>query len=193
MLILGIDPGTATIGYGFVNIAPDGSAEARAYGTIRTDRHLSMPERLKVLHEDITTLLRQYPPDVMAVEELFFFRNVNTAIPVAQARGVLLLAAAQAGVPVVGYTPMQIKLTIAGHGRAQKLEVQEAIRDLLDLESIPRPDDAADALSVALTHWHFLEGQGGSAAPTVEIGPWAAVLPGGADPALSQSEHEGWS
>lgn len=160
MLILGIDPGTATIGFGYVEVEAGEAARALSYGIIQTDKAMAMPDRLATLYNDLTELLSDMVPDVMAVEEIFFFRNLNTAIPVAQARGVILLAAAQAGVPVVGYTPMQIKQTVTGHGRAVKIEVQEAIRDLLGLESIPRPDDAADALSLALTHWQFLEGRG---------------------------------
>lgn len=160
MLILGIDPGTATVGFGYIEVEDGQPARALSYGVIQTDKAMAMPDRLAVVHTDMTELLGELAPDVMVVEELFFFRNVNTAIPVAQARGVILLAAAQAGVPVVGYTPMQVKKTVAGSGKAEKIEVQEAIRDLLELESIPRPDDAADALSLALTHWQHLEGTG---------------------------------
>ena len=148
MLILGIDPGTATIGFGFVEVDVDTPPRALSYGVIQTDKAHAMPDRLATLYADLNELLGEIRPDVMAVEELFFFRNVNTAIPVAQARGVILLAAAQAGVPVVGYTPMQVKLTITGHGHSQKIEVQEHIQQLLELVSIPRPDDAADALSL---------------------------------------------
>lgn len=160
MLILGIDPGTATVGFGFVEVAEGQPARAVTYGVIQTDKAMAMPDRLGVIYDDMSELLGELVPDVMVVEELFFFRNTNTAIPVAQARGVILLTASQAGVPVASYTPMQIKQTVTGYGRADKKEVQEAIRDLLGLESIPRPDDAADALSLALTHWQFLEGQG---------------------------------
>jgi crossover junction endodeoxyribonuclease RuvC len=160
MLILGIDPGTATVGFGYVEVDDGAPARALSYGVIQTDKAMAMPDRLAVVYADMTELLNELAPDVMVVEELFFFRNVNTAIPVAQARGVILLTAALAGVPVVGYTPMQVKKTVAGSGKAEKIEVQEAIRDLLGLESIPRPDDAADALSLALTHWQYLEGTG---------------------------------
>jgi crossover junction endodeoxyribonuclease RuvC len=160
MLILGIDPGTAIIGYGLIEVDDVTPAVALAYGTIQTPKTLSMAERLAVLYDDLRELVASRPPDVMAVEELFFFRNFNTAMPVAQARGVILLTAAQSGIPVVGYTPMQVKLAITGHGHAPKIDVQEHIRDWLSLESIPRPDDAADALSIALTHWQFLVGRG---------------------------------
>lgn len=165
MLILGIDPGTATIGFGYVEVDADATARALSYGIIQTDKAHAMPDRLATLHADLTELLSELKPDVMSVEELFFFRNVNTAIPVAQARGVILLAAAQAGVPVVGYTPMQVKLTITGHGHSPKVEVQEHIQSLLNLETMPRPDDAADALSLALTHWQYMAGQGDVSAP----------------------------
>lgn len=170
MVILGIDPGTATIGYGLIEVDLHQPAVALAYGIIQTDKRAAMPERLNVIFADIQELLSEYRPDVMVVEELFFLKNISTAIPVAQARGVLLLAAGQAGVPVVGYSPARIKQTIAGHGRADKRDMQEAIRDLLDLESVPRPDDAADALSVAMTHWQILEGTGETATPFVPGG-----------------------
>ncbi|MDB5098824.1 MAG: crossover junction endodeoxyribonuclease RuvC [Cyanobacteria bacterium RYN_339] len=160
MYILGIDPGTATIGFGCIEVIGQQAATAVSYGIIQTDKRMDMPNRLLVLHTDMTELLTDLKPDVMAVEELFFLKNVNTALPVAQARGVILLAAAQAGVPVVGYTPAQVKLTVTGSGRAEKIEVQEGVRDLLDLATIPRPDDAADALGIALTHWQVLAGRG---------------------------------
>lgn len=160
MLILGIDPGTATVGFGFVEVADGQPARALSYGVIQTDKAMAMPDRLGVIFADMTELLNDLTPDVMVVEELFFFRNTNTAIPVAQARGVIMLTASLSGVPVVSYTPMQVKKTVAGTGRAEKIEVQEAVRDLLELEAIPRPDDAADALAIALTHWQHLEGIG---------------------------------
>ena len=160
MLILGIDPGTATIGFGFVDVEDGVPPVAGQYGVIQTDKRQTMPERLAVMYADIGELLAAYKPDVMAIEEIFFLKNVNTAMPVAQARGVLMLAAQHAGVPVVGYTPAQVKVTVTGSGKAQKPEVQEAVRDQLNLASIPRPDDAADGLALALTHWYQLEGRG---------------------------------
>lgn len=170
MLILGIDPGTATVGFGYVEVVPGRLPRALQYGTIQTDRHLTPPERLAITYADMTELLTTQRPDIVAIEELFFLKNVNTAMPVAQARGVILLAAAHAGVPVVGYTPAQVKVTVTGSGKAKKPEVQEAVRDELDLASIPRPDDAADALALAITHWRMIEGRG----------EWPALLPGGA-------------
>lgn len=160
MLILGIDPGTATVGFGLVEVDGTRSAAAQSYGIIQTDKGMPMAQRLLVLHTDMTELLAEWRPDALAIEELFFLKNVKTAMPVAQARGVIMLAGAQAGVPVFGYTPAQVKQTVTGSGRAEKIEVQEAVRDLLDLGTIPRPDDAADALAIALTHWQVLAGRG---------------------------------
>lgn len=160
MLILGIDPGTATIGFGFVEVDDQTAPVAREYGVISTDKAMPMPQRLAVMYADMCELLKAFAPDVMAIEELFFLKNVNTAMPVAQARGVLMLAAAHHEVPVTGYSPAQIKMTVTGSGKAQKPEVQEAVRDLLGLATIPRPDDAADGLAIALTHWRILEGRG---------------------------------
>lgn len=153
MLILGIDPGTATVGYGYVWAPAGRPPQAEGYGTIQTPKGEALEARLLTLFQDLHELLAAQRPEVMAVEELFFFRNVNTAIPVAQARGVILLAAAQLGVPVVGYTPAQVKSRVAGHGKADKAAVQQAVTELLGLARVPRPDDAADALGLALTHW----------------------------------------
>lgn len=158
MLILGIDPGTATIGYGYVWAPERAAPEPRGYGVIQTAKGQSNEARLLVLFNDLHELLAHQRPDVMSVEELFFFRNVNTAMPVAQARGVILLAATQLGIPVVGYTPAQVKSRVAGHGRADKADVQAAVRDLLALDRTPKPDDAADALGLALTHWVSIGG-----------------------------------
>ncbi|MEB3196390.1 MAG: crossover junction endodeoxyribonuclease RuvC [Candidatus Sericytochromatia bacterium] len=160
MLILGIDPGTATVGFGFLQLSQGQPPSSPQFGTIQTDRHLSAPERLAITYADMVSLLSARRPDVLAVEELFFLKNVNTAMPVAQARGVILLAAAHAGLPVVGYSPAQVKMTVTGSGKALKPDVQEAVRDLLGLATIPRPDDAADALAIALTHARVLEGRG---------------------------------
>ena len=160
MIILGIDPGTATVGYGFVEIEPGRPPAPRGFGVIRTDKRMAFPDRLAVVHQDMRELLAGDRPDAMAVEELFFLRNTNTAFPVAHARGVILLAAAQCGVPVANYSPAQVKQAIAGHGRADKREVQTHVQSWLGLDALPRPDDAADALAVALTHWQVLVGRG---------------------------------
>jgi crossover junction endodeoxyribonuclease RuvC len=154
MLALGIDPGTATTGYGLVRLEPDGSLLAVQYGVITTPKNTPAPERLVMLYQQLTDFLQEYHPDTTAVEKLFFQRNVSTAISVGQARGVTLLALAQAGLEVFEYTPNEIKQAVAGYGSAGKRQVQEMVRVLLALEDIPRPDDAADALAVAITHLH---------------------------------------
>ncbi len=161
MRALGIDPGTATIGYGFVDELADGSLQAVAYGVITTPSSSPMVERLMMIHEQLTELVLRYEPDRAAVEELFFARNVTTAITVAQGRGVILLALAQAGLPVYEYKPNAIKQAISGYGGAKKPQMQEMTRILLGLEKRPRPDDAADALAVAITDLHSMRYSGG--------------------------------
>lgn len=151
MLVLGIDPGTATTGYGFVREHTDGALEAVAYGVIRTPARTPMHERLLKLYREMAELVRTHQPDAAAVETLFFGKNVTTAITVAQGRGVVLLALAEAGLTIREYKPSEIKQAIAGYGNADKSQVQEMIRQLLELDSIPRPDDAADGLGVAIT------------------------------------------
>ncbi len=152
MRVLGIDPGTAITGYGVVQEHDDGALEAIAYGVVRTPARHPMAERLQMLYEQISALIHEHQPDAAAVETLYFGRNVTTAITVAQGRGVVLLALAQAGVPIHEYKPAEIKQAIAGYGNADKSQVQEMIRRLLALESIPKPDDAADGLGVAITY-----------------------------------------
>jgi crossover junction endodeoxyribonuclease RuvC len=139
-LALGIDPGTATTGFGLVRLEQDGSLVAVKYGVILTPKEASAPARLEMLYNDLSNLLREYHPDTAAVEKLFFSRNVTTAIAVGQARGVVMLCM------------QQIKQAVAGYGGAQKKQVQEMVRALLQLDSIPKPDDAADALAIAITH-----------------------------------------
>ncbi len=151
MLVLGIDPGTATTGYGLVREHPDGRLEAVAYGVIETKPRQPMPQRLQQIHAEITALIEQHAPDAAAIEALFFGKNVTTAITVAQGRGVILLALAEAGLPIHEYKPSEIKQAIAGYGNADKGQVQEMIRQLLGLDEVPRPDDAADGLGVAIT------------------------------------------
>lgn len=150
MLTMGIDPGTALLGYGLV----EGTAAPRAvaFGVIETTKQSQMAERLLHLYTEVRQLLDRYQPNVLAVEQLFFSRNVTTAIAVGQARGVVLLAAAQAGIPVVEYTPAEIKQAVAGYGKADKPQMQEMVRMILGLDRVPQPDDAADALAVALCH-----------------------------------------
>lgn len=151
-LALGIDPGTATTGYGLVRLEEDGSLVAVKYGVILTPKDASAPARLEMLYTELSDLLREYQPDTAAVEKLFFSRNVTTAIAVGQARGVVMLCMQQAGIEPFEYTPNEIKQAVAGYGSAQKKQVQEMVRALLGLDFIPRPDDAADALAIAITH-----------------------------------------
>lgn len=154
MLTLGIDPGTARIGYGLVKEHRDGALEAIAYGVITTPAKTPMWERLQTIFDELTKIIQQYQPDRAGVEELFFAKNVTTAITVAQGRGVILLALSQAQLPISEYKPNEIKLSITGNGAAKKPQMQEMVRILLGLEDIPKPDDAADALAVAITDIH---------------------------------------
>jgi crossover junction endodeoxyribonuclease RuvC len=153
-LALGIDPGTATTGFGLVRLEPGGDLQSVAFGAIVTPPHTPAQERLLLLHQDLVELIAQYRPDTYAVEKLFFQRNVSTAMAVGQARGVVLLAIAQARGQVAEYTPNEVKQAVAGYGAADKRQVQEMVRTLLGLTEIPRPDDAADALAIAITHLH---------------------------------------
>jgi crossover junction endodeoxyribonuclease RuvC len=154
MRVLGIDPGTATIGYGLVDESNDGSLQAVHFGVITTPARTPMWERLQTIHEQLRHLIDQYQPDRAGVEELFFAKNVTTAITVAQGRGVILLTLAQFDLPISEYKPNEVKQAISGYGGADKAQMQEMTRMLLSLEEIPRPDDAADALAVAITDLH---------------------------------------
>lgn len=151
-LVLGIDPGTATTGYGLVRSLPDGNLESLAYGIIQTPAGLPAPQRLAMLYHQFSNLLLLHRPDSCAVEKLFFQRNISTAIAVGQARGVALLAIAEAGLEIAEYTPNEVKQAVAGYGNAGKRQVQEMVRLLLGLPHIPQPDDAADALAIAICH-----------------------------------------
>ncbi len=153
MIVLGIDPGTAITGYGLV-CEENGQAVATAYGAITTPSDLPLPDRLKQLHRDLAALIEQHRPDQAAVEQLFFNKNVRTALAVGHARGVTLLALAQANVPIYEYTPLEVKLAVTGNGRAEKTQVQQMVTLLLNLNKIPKPDDVADALAIALCHLH---------------------------------------
>lgn len=153
MLVLGLDPGLAITGYGLVAAAGQ-SLSPLAYGVIRTPTDASLAERLSRLYHQVRELIAEHRPDVAAVEELFFSSNARTAMTVGHARGVLLLALSESKLPIVEYTPMQVKLAVTGYGGAGKLQMQEMVRLLLGLEHVPRPDDAADALGVAICHHH---------------------------------------
>lgn len=149
-LTLGIDPGTATTGYGLVRPLRDGALEAVAFGVILTPKDLPEAERLDMLYRRLKELLAEHRPAACGVEKLFFQKNVSTAISVGQARGVILLALAQAGLEVTEYTPNEVKQAVSGYGSADKRQVQEMVRILLGLPEIPKPDDAADALAIAI-------------------------------------------
>lgn len=149
--ILGIDPGTATTGFGILEIKGNDKRVIDC-GVISTHKDLPMPERLVELHKDLSELIKTHRPDWCAVEQLFFARNVTTAITVGQARGVILLAAAENNLSIVEYTPLQVKQAVTGYGQATKKQVQEMVKTILGLKEIPKPDDAADALAIALTH-----------------------------------------
>jgi len=156
MLVLGIDPGTAVTGYGLVRGEAGGEEAALVdYGVITTPEGVPLAQRLRKLYRDLNAIIERWHPDVVVVEELFFSRNVRTALAVGQARGVAILAAANKGLAVYEYTPLQVKQAVAGYGRAGKAQVQQMVKMLLGLDFIPHPDDAADALAVALCHLHF--------------------------------------
>jgi crossover junction endodeoxyribonuclease RuvC len=152
MLVLGIDPGTATTGFGLVRETAEGSFEVVDYGVILTPAGLLPAKRLVMLYDHLNEILLLHHPDQGAVEKLFFQRNVTTAIAVGQARGVSMLAMAQRGLSVAEYTPMEIKQAVTGYGGADKMQIQLMVQATLQLEKLPRPDDAADALAVALCH-----------------------------------------
>lgn len=149
MIVLGIDPGTARTGYGLVR--RDGSRLAALdFGCLETVPDRELPERLLLIHQAVSELIAEHSPQVVGVERLFFNRNVQTAFAVGQARGVVLLAAAQAGLPVYEYGPHEVKMAVTGYGKAPKDQVQRMVQMILGLSAIPHPDDAADALAVAV-------------------------------------------
>lgn len=154
MLVIGIDPGTASTGYGVVRQTQDGDLEAVDFGVITTSPDQMMPQRLKKLCIELRDLLVKHQPESSAVEQLFFQRNVKTALTVGQARGVVLLSLAEAGIPVSEYTPMEIKQAVIGYGGAEKRQIQDMVKALLGMTEPPHPDDAADALAVAICHLH---------------------------------------
>lgn len=153
MRVIGIDPGTAIMGYGIVDVVGN-SLKLVTYGCIRTESKQEMAERLSDIYEELTSLTKQHRPDVMAVEELFFNRNVTTALTVGQARGVILLAGVQSGMKVYEYTPLQVKQAVCGYGRADKQQVQSMVQMFLNIKEKVKPDDAADALAVSICHAH---------------------------------------
>jgi crossover junction endodeoxyribonuclease RuvC len=154
MRILGLDPGTATTGYGIVDFV-DGQMTLVTYGVIKTAAGDPVSKRLQIIYDELNIILSEYNPDSAGVEEVFFGRNITTAITVGQARGVLLLALAHAGIPIGEYSPPRIKEAVTGYGKADKYQVQLMVRNLLDLQETPRPDDAADGLAIAIAHYQY--------------------------------------
>jgi len=151
MVILGIDPGVATIGFGIIR-AERGKNTLLQYGVITTPPGIPLSERLVQIYDDMQQLIETFKPDEIAVEELFFSKNITTGISVAHGRGVILLAAEKMGIPVFEYTPMQVKQSVVGYGKAEKKQVMQMTQRLLNMMEIPRPDDAADALALAICH-----------------------------------------
>lgn len=152
MRILGIDPGTGILGFGVIEVGKSGESQLVDAGVIRTPVHEDDAIRLQTIYDELTDIIAATKPTVMSVEKLFFARNVTTAMTVAQARGVVLLCGKQAGMQIVEYTPLQIKMAITSYGKADKKQIQEMVRVLLGLAEVPKPDDCADALAAALTH-----------------------------------------
>lgn len=151
MRILGIDPGIAIVGFGLIE-ADGGGQRMLQYGAITTPKELSLAERLVQIGDDLQTLLAQFRPDAIAVEELFFTNNITTGIAVAHGRGMILYTAQKSGIPLFEYTPMQVKMAVTGYGKADKHQVMDMTKRLLKLKAVPKPDDAADALAIALCH-----------------------------------------
>lgn len=152
MIIVGFDPGIATLGYGVISVDGKGRAEMVDYGIVSTPKDTPLPDRLIMLEKGINQVIDKFNPQEIAIEELFFAKNVKTGITVAHARGVLLLTATKKCGKIFEYTPLQIKQALTGYGRAEKLQIQSMVKTFLKLKAIPKPDDAADALAVALTH-----------------------------------------
>lgn len=151
MIILGIDPGTATTGYGVVE-NKNSLIKMVDYGCILTKSSEDLENRLVTIFDELTEIIKKFKPEMVAVEELFFSSNTKTAISVGHARGVILLACSKAKVPVYEYTPLQVKQAVCGYGRAEKMQIQKMVKSLLSLEEIPKPDDAADGLAIAICH-----------------------------------------
>ena len=156
MIILGIDPGTATTGFGIIRVVGN-SIKPVDYGIIGTPPGVPMEQRLVMIYEQINQIIQTWKPEQVAIEELFFNKNITTGITVGQARGVLLLACAQNGLEVHEYTPLQVKQALVGNGRAEKKQVQFMVKTFLGLREVPKPDDAADALAIAICHTHHYQ------------------------------------
>ena len=151
MRILGIDPGIAIVGYGVVD-KEGNSYKTIAYDAVTTRAHTPLPERLEKVYNGVNEIIKTYKPDAMSIEELFFNNNAKTALTVGQARGVIILAAMQNNIPVYEYTPLQVKQALTGYGRASKSQIQQMMKSMLGLSAVPKPDDVADALAIAVCH-----------------------------------------
>ncbi len=152
MIIFGVDPGTASTGYGLINSGRN--LEMIGCDCIHTSSEMEMADRLKIIYQKISKVIQRYHPQVAAIEQIYFSKNTKTALSIGQARGVIMLAASNEGIRIFDYTPLQVKQTIAGYGRATKHQIQHMVKDLLHLPCIPRPNDSADALAVALCHYY---------------------------------------
>ncbi len=157
MIIIGIDPGTAKIGFGIIKKQKGQNPSLVDYGCIRTPSSFSAAKRLNVLYDQLNIILNKYKPDIVTVENIFFFKNLKTAIKVSEARGVILLAANQKKLEIKEFTPLQVKQAVACYGRAEKTQVQKMVKNILKLEEIPAPDDAADALALAICCAHSID------------------------------------
>ncbi len=166
MIILGIDPGTARVGWAILE-KQKSNFHALAYGCIETKKTLNPQERLLIIYEKVLQIVVKYKPEYVSIELLFFASNAKTVMAVGQARGVIILAAATHKIPVISYSPPSVKLTICGNGRAEKKDVQKTVTKLLHLREIPKPDDTADALAIALTHGYRLNGHTAKKQPRV--------------------------
>lgn len=153
MIILGIDPGYAIVGYGAIRFE-QGRYQAIGFGAVTTEAEMDFPARLQYIYDSVMEMIRQCKPDAVAIEKLYFHTNQKTVIHVAEARGIILLAAQKSEVPIYEYTPLQVKTAVTGYGRAPKPQVMEMTTRLLKLKEIPKPDDTADALAVAICHAH---------------------------------------
>ena len=153
MIILGIDPGYAIVGYGVIHYEKN-KFYPIGFGAITTPSTMEWPSRLETIYDDLNAIIAKYSPDVMAIEKLFYNNNAKTVVDVCQARGVTLLAAKKNNMPIFEYTPLQVKQALVGYGRAEKKQVQEMTKSLLNLNATPKPDDTADALAIAICHAH---------------------------------------
>ena len=159
MTILGIDPGTATTGYGLLKQKKGNFFDFNKilYGTIKTEPHFSDAQRLKKIVKNLEKIIKEHKPNYLAIEKIFFFKNVKTIITVSQARGAIILTAAQYRLRILEFTPLEIKLTIVGYGKAEKIQVQKMVKKILRLKKMPKSDDAADGLAIALCGFYFLK------------------------------------